>query len=97
MSVRVGGALATAHQDGVIHGDVKPQNIFKSSFGYPALGDFGIATLRNRLVERAGVGLSPHFVAPELIEMGAGAVGAAGGSVLAGRHDFHVGDGAAAV
>ena len=77
LSVRVGGALATAHQDGVIHGDVKPQNIFKSAFGYPALGDFGIATLRNRLVERAGVGLSPHFVAPELIEMGAGAVGAA--------------------
>ena len=77
LSVRVAGALATAHQDGVIHGDVKPQNIFKSSFGYPALGDFGIATLRNRLVERAGVGLSPHFVAPELIEMGAGAVGAA--------------------
>ena len=77
LSVRVGGALATAHQDGVIHGDVKPQNIFKSSFGYPALGDFGIATLRNRLVERAGLGLSPHFVAPELIEIGAGAVGAA--------------------
>ena len=76
LSVRVAGALATAHQDGVIHGDVKPQNIFKSSFGYPALGDFGIATMRNRLVERAGVGLSPHFVAPELIEMGAGAVGA---------------------
>ena len=75
LSVRVGGALATAHQDGVIHGDVKPQNIFKSAFGYPALGDFGIATLRNRLVERAGVGLSPHFVAPELIETGA--VGAA--------------------
>ena len=77
LSVRVAGALATAHQAGVVHGDVKPQNIFKSAFGYPALGDFGIATLRNRLVERAGVGLSPHFVAPELIEMGAGAVGAA--------------------
>ena len=77
LSVRVAGALATAHQAGVIHGDVKPQNIFKSDFGYPALGDFGIATLRNRLVERAGVGLSPHFVAPELVEMGAGAVGAA--------------------
>ncbi|MCY4629781.1 MAG: protein kinase [bacterium] len=77
LSVRVAGALATAHQDGVVHGDVKPQNIFKSGFGYPALGDFGIATLRSRVAERAGVGLSPHFVAPELIEMGAGAVGAA--------------------
>ena len=77
LSVRVAGALATAHQDGVIHGDVKPQNIFKSAFGYPALGDFGIATLRNRLVDSAGLGLSPHYAAPELIEIGAGAVGAA--------------------
>ena len=77
LSVRVAGALATAHQDGVIHGDVKPQNIFKSAFGYPALGDFGIATLRSRLVDSAGLGLSPHYAAPELIEIGAGAVGAA--------------------
>ena len=77
LSVRVAGALATAHQDGVIHGDVKPQNIFKSSFGYPALGDFGIATLRSRLVDSAGLGLSPHYAAPELIDIGAGAVGAA--------------------
>ena len=77
LSVRLAGALATAHQDGVIHGDVKPQNIFKSAFGYPALGDFGIARLRNRLAERAGLGLSPHYAAPELTEVGADAAGAA--------------------
>ena len=74
---------------------MKPQNIFKSAFGYPALGDFGIATLRNRLVESAGLGLSPHYAAPELIEIGAGAVGAGGGSVLAGRDDLHTRHGAA--
>ncbi len=77
VGVRVAGALATAHQDGVIHGDVKPQNIFKSAFGFPALGDFGIATLRNRAAERVGLGMSPHFVAPELIEEGAAAAAAA--------------------
>ena len=77
VGVRVAGALATAHQDGVIHGDVKPQNIFKSAFGFPALGDFGIATLRNRATERVGLGMSPHFVAPELVEGGAAAVVAA--------------------
>ena len=77
LSVRLAGALATAHQDGVIHGDVKPQNIFKSAFGYPALGDFGIARLRNRLAERSGLGLSPHYAAPELTEVGADAAGAA--------------------
>ena len=77
VGVRVAGALATAHQDGVIHGDVKPQNIFKSDFGFPALGDFGIATLRSRTVERARSGMSPHFVAPELIERGAAATAGA--------------------
>ena len=78
VGVRVAGALATAHGDGVIHGDVKPQNIFKSAFGFPALGDFGIATLRSRATERVGLGMSPHFVAPELIEGGAAeAAGAA--------------------
>ena len=78
VGVRVAGALATAHGDGVIHGDVKPQNIFKSAFGYPALGDFGIATLRDRATAGTGLGMSPHFVAPELIEGGAAeAAGAA--------------------
>ena len=77
LAVRVAGALATAHHHGVVHGDVKPQNILKSEFGFPALGDFGIATLRNRLSERAGSGLSAHYAAPELIESGATAAGAA--------------------
>ena len=77
LAVRVAGALATAHHHGVIHGDVKPQNILKSEFGYPALGDFGIATLRGRLSERAGTGLSAHYAAPEMIESGAIAAGAA--------------------
>ena len=97
VGVRVAGALATAHQDGVIHGDVKPQNIFKSAFGFPALGDFGIATLRRRAVEQVGLGMSPHFVAPELIEGGAAAavppadqysLGATLYTLAAGRRPF---------
>ena len=68
LSVKVAGALATAHREGVIHGDVKPQNIFKSKFGEPALGDFGISTFVGRQDDHAPRGFSVHYAAPELIE-----------------------------
>ena len=68
LSVKVAGALATAHREGVVHGDVKPQNIFKSKFGEPALGDFGISTFVGRQDDHAPRGFSVHYAAPELIE-----------------------------
>lgn len=36
-------ALAHAHEQGVVHSDVKPQNILMDSHGTPKLTDFGIA------------------------------------------------------
>ena len=77
LGVRMSGALATAHEHGVVHGDVKPQNIFKSNFGDPALGDFGIATLYGPGADQAPVGLSAHYAAPELIESGTATTGPA--------------------
>ena len=74
LGVRMAGALASAHRLGVVHGDVKPQNIFRSEFGTPALGDFGIAALMGAASDEAGLRLSVHYAAPELIEHGASAV-----------------------
>ena len=48
----IGGALATAHAQGVVHCDVKPANILFDDEGGSYLGDFGIAT---------GVGASPSL------------------------------------
>ena len=68
VGVKIAGALAAAHDAGVIHGDVKPHNIFKSKFGEPALGDFGIATFVGQHETNELKGLSVHYAAPELVE-----------------------------
>jgi serine/threonine protein kinase len=42
--IQIGSAVETSHQHGVLHRDIKPQNILTDSYGEPALTDFGIAT-----------------------------------------------------
>jgi serine/threonine protein kinase len=46
LAVKVAGALETAHKAGLVHGDVKPENILISAVGEPLLGDFGLASLQ---------------------------------------------------
>ncbi len=64
--VRIGGALETLHQSGLLHRDIKPSNILLTEFGLPVLADFGIATS----VESSGtdvVGMSVPWSAPEVL------------------------------
>ena len=61
-------AVIYAHQHGVIHRDIKPQNIFLTQDGTVKLADFGIATFQHSThVTRSDslVG-SIHYLAPEL-------------------------------
>lgn len=67
VGIRIAGALESAHVAGVLHRDVKPQNILLSQFGEPALADFGIATVIE-MEQSLTAGLTPVHAAPELLE-----------------------------
>jgi serine/threonine-protein kinase len=65
--IEAGGALAYASDRGVVHRDIKPDNIMFDEFGQSLLADFGIAKAigGSRLT---GTGLSigtPHYMSPE--------------------------------
>jgi len=46
IAIKIAGALETAHKAGLVHGDVKPENILISAVGEPLLGDLGLASLQ---------------------------------------------------
>ncbi len=74
VTVRICGALQTAHDAGVLHRDLKPHNIFVSAYGEPALGDFGISTIDDERSQSRSSGLSIAYAAPEVLEDGEASV-----------------------
>ncbi|MGW5684437.1 serine/threonine-protein kinase [Nonomuraea sp. NPDC003754] len=75
IGVELLGALRAAHAVGVLHRDVKPDNVLLAEDGRAVLTDFGIATTEDDVpVTRTGVLVgTPAYIAPER---------AAGGSAL---------------
>ncbi|WP_214407763.1 serine/threonine-protein kinase [Pseudonocardia lacus] len=55
IAVKLCGALETAHRSGVLHRDIKPDNVMFSRFGEPVLADFGIARMSGALQTQSGV------------------------------------------
>ena len=60
-------ALAVAHRTGIIHGDIKPGNIFVTPEEKVKLGDFGIARLATQVSGSERVKGTPAYLAPEQI------------------------------
>lgn len=65
-STQICKALQHAHEHGIVHRDIKPQNVMIDKDGVVKVADFGIAALENMNEARTGTAIgSVHYIAPE--------------------------------
>ncbi len=98
IAIDVLDALAAAHDRGILHRDVKPDNIVLSPQGRVTLIDFGVAKAPIRVTPRTAQGIilgTPSYMSPEQArggELGAGtdlyALGIVLYEMLTGRRPF---------
>ena len=70
--MKVCDAIGFAHTRGVVHRDIKPDNIMLGDFGVVLVMDWGLALAKpefekiDSIAHTAGLGGTPAFMAPEM-------------------------------
>ena len=71
LGVEIARGLSEAHREGILHRDLKPDNVLMTLSGVPKIGDFGLAKrLRPDTQEHVLPAGTPHYMAPELFQGG---------------------------
>jgi serine/threonine-protein kinase len=75
-ALQIAGALKYADEQGVIHRDIKPRNLFLDDDNNIKLGDFGLARMADRttLTLQGEFFGTPYYLAPELLKGGKSSV-----------------------
>lgn len=68
VSVGVCDGIAAAHEQQIIHRDIKPQNVLFDRHGRPKIADFGLARLSDTTTNTVGFSGTPQYMSPEMAD-----------------------------